>query len=647
MVISLTWIRAAAAVCCSLPAAALPAAAATAPPVNTLYNFASADAPAGEFSALIQASDGNFYGVSALGGYEDNGYVYRVSRTTGQMVHLHDFQFSDGATPRGTLIQGADGDLYGTTEAGGTSRSDYCYGGQYFQKGGCGTVFKVSLKGAFTTLHDFYTAADGYQAGTNTGLVQASDGNFYGVGLVEFPTQTTSVFKMTPAGAVSVFYAFAADGSQGSQTHTGLLQARDGNLYGTTSGECCGTAENGTVFQLSLSGAFQTLYVFQGAPTNGSGDGSSPWGNLIQGLDGALYGTTFGGGTTAGYCVVDGCGTVYRVTTTGEESILYRFTGSALDGENPQNAGLVQLSDGTLYGVTGGNPYGVIGLQYCYVGYVDTAGCGTLFQISTSNKFQQLHNFGSGDGAYGLFPMTSMTRASDQNLYGVALDGGGWGAGTVYRLQRNPATPVVEISGVSPVGGPPGTTVVISGKGFTGTSQVTFPTGSNATPIPFTTVSDGEITIAVPVTGVSGAVGVTAPRGTTFSPVIFYLQPTITNLVPTSGPVGGSVTVQGTHFDDLTAITIGGAPVVRWDYVTGADTAINCEIPVGAVTGPIIVTNPGGSATSGIFTITAAAGPSGVDVAATAAKPKTPGAIAPPPAVGAGSPAREAVIIRH
>jgi hypothetical protein len=89
--------------------------------------------------------------------------------------------------------------------------------------------------------------------------------------------------------------------------------------------------------------------------------------------------------------------------------------------------------------------------------------------------------------------------------------------------------------------------------------------------------------------------------------VIFYLQPTIINLVPMSGPIGGSVTVQGTHFDDLTSITIGGARVTKWDYVTSADTAINCEIPVGAVTGPIIVTNPGGSATSAIFTVTSRA----------------------------------------
>jgi uncharacterized repeat protein (TIGR03803 family) len=314
--------------------------------------------------------------------------------------------------------------------------------------------------------------------------------------------------------------------------------------------------------------------MFKGAPANGSGDGSQPWGNLLQGEDGALYGTTSDGGITTGYCIVAGCGTVYRVTTTGEESILHRFSGSAIDGETPQNAGLVQTPDGVLYGVTGGNPFGIIGLQYCYVGSVKTPGCGTLFQIGTDGKFEQLHNFGSGDGADGLFPMTSMILASDKNLYGVAINGGGWGAGTVYRLQRNPATRVLAISGVAPAGAPPGTPVTISGEGFTGASEVTFPTGA-VTSIPFTVVSDGEIDITVPANGVSGAIGVTAPRGTTFSPVIFYLQPTITNLVPMSGRVGGTVTAQGTHFDDLTSVTIGGAQI----------------------------TNPGGSAMSAPYTI--------------------------------------------
>ncbi len=108
----------------------------------------------------------------------------------------------------------------------------------------------------------------------------------------------------------------------------------------------------------------------------------------------------------------------------------------------------------------------------------------------------------------------------------------------------------------------------------------------------------------MPTNGVSGAIGVTAPHGTTFSPVIFYLEPTISSLVPTRGHIGGSVNILGTHFDDITSITIGGATVTNWDFVTGGDTSIDAEIPEGAVTGPIVITNPGGSAISQVFTIT-------------------------------------------
>ena len=500
------------------------AGVATDPPLNTLYHFTPTDGTAFEYSSLIQASDGNFYGVSAFGGASEYGYVYKVSRSTGQLTHLHDFTYADGATPRGTLVQGADGDLYGTTEAGGANRADWCYGGQFYQKGACGTAFKVTLRGRFTKLHDFYTAADGYQAAANTGMIQASDGNFYGTALVEFPTETTSIFKMTPDGTVTVLYQFAADESQGYLSYTGLVQGADGYLYGTTSSGGGGTSPGGTVFQTSLSGQFRSLYTFRGVPSGGSGDGALPWGKLILGRSGAFYGTTFAGGITLGNCIVGGCGTVYKITPAGEETVLYRFSGSASDGEWPQNAGLAQTPDGSLYGVTGGNPYATIGAPLCYVGKVGTAGCGTLYKIDSVGRFKQLHTLSNGDGAYGLFPMTSMILAHDGNLYGVAMGGGGWGEGTVYRLLRNIQTPVVAINHTSPTEGAPGTSVFINGTGFTGASEVTFPTGA-VTPIEFTVNSDSQITIVVPANGVTGAIGVTAPRGTTYSSTLFYVQP--------------------------------------------------------------------------------------------------------------------------
>lgn len=580
------------------------------PRLNTLYNFTAADYPhIGNFelSQLLQASDGDFYGVSAYGGVHDLGYVYKVSRTSGQLTHLHDFNFADGATPRGPLIQASDGYLYGTTEAGGANFSDYCYAGQFYGKGGCGTLFKISLGGSFTKVYDFYTVADGYQSAPSTGVIQASDGNFYGAAMRPFPSTTTSLFKMTPDGAVSVFHLFATDESEGYLAFAGLLQANDGYLYGTTSsaGAVHGNASGGcgTVFRIALNGSFQLLHTFTGAP-NGTGDGCVPWSNLIQGQDGAFYGTTKYGGYQQGNCIAGGCGIVYKITSSGVETVLHRFTATA-DGEYPQNDGLVQTPDGMLYGATGGNPYaeGYGYVPYCYVGGGTTFSCGTVYKIDTAGNFTQLQVFGDSDGAYGLFPHASLILASDGNLYGNTFAGGGWGYGTVYRLVLNPDTPILAIDSFSPAGGPPGTSVVVSGTGFTGTSEVTFGGGDSTLAAAFVVDSDTEITTGVPSEAQTSAIGVTAPRGTTFSPALFYLQPVIDSIIPTSGRVGSGVTLLGAHFDGITSITFGGVPAQKYSYVTNEDTAINVTVPPGAQTGPIVVTNPGGSAASQTFTV--------------------------------------------
>ncbi len=494
------------------------------PPLNTLANFAPSDSGPFELSALTEGSDGNFYGVSAFGGAGGYGYVYKVIRRNGRVVHLHDFSYADGATPRGKLVQGMDGDFYGTTEAGGANVSDYCYAGQLYQRGGCGVAFKVSPGGSFTKLHDFYTAADSYLADPSTGMIQASDGNFYGIALVDFPRVSTAIFRMTADGTTTPLYQLPSD----VLSYTGLIQSTDGYLYGTTLGDGAAYG-SGMFFRISLAGAFQSLHIFSGS------DGDLPSGTLMQGKDGAFYGTTQYGGITTGHCIYGGCGIVYKMTADGTETILYRFTGSALDGEWPQHSGLVQTSDGSLYGTTGGNPYGDVGATYCYIGKIASAGCGTIYRITADGKFQQLHTLSYGDSALGIWPLASMILASDGNLYGPTIAGGGWGTGTIYRLQLNPLTPVVAITGTSPASGPPGTSVIINGVGFTGTTQVTFPTGA-ATPINFTVISDSQISIVVPPNGVTGAIGVSAPRGTTFSPTLFTV--TTADGMPAAPAVG-------------------------------------------------------------------------------------------------------------
>ncbi|HEV2471393.1 MAG TPA: choice-of-anchor tandem repeat GloVer-containing protein, partial [Chthonomonadales bacterium] len=202
---------------------------------------------------------------------------------------------SDGEGPRASLIQAADGNLYGTTYYGGIGGT-----------GGPGTVFKITPGGAFTTLYSFTGGSDG--ANPNAGLIQAADGNLYGTTSAGGTSKSGTVFKIAAGGALTTLYSFTG-GSDGGVPYAGLIQAVDGSLYGTTSAG--GTINSGTVFKIATGGALTTLYSFTGGP-----DGGVPYAGLIQAADGSLYGTTSGGGT-------GGAGTVFKITTGGTLTTLY------------------------------------------------------------------------------------------------------------------------------------------------------------------------------------------------------------------------------------------------------------------------------------------------------------------------------------
>ena len=246
----------------------------------------------------------------------------------------------DGSNPNAGLVQASDGNLYGTTYNGGTI--------------GVGTVFRITTNGAYTSLYSFSGNVYGGTDGGNPyygSLVQASDGNLYGTTEEGGTNGDGTVFQITTNGAEAVLYSFTG-GNDGRYAFGGLVQASDGNLYGTTGNG--GTNGYGTVFRMTINGALTSLYSF-----TGGNDGGNPLAGLVQASDGNLYGTTFYGGNTNlnGY----GYGTVFRITTNGVETVLYSFTGEG-DGGNPV-AGLVQASDGKLYGTTeygGTNGYGTI-----------------------------------------------------------------------------------------------------------------------------------------------------------------------------------------------------------------------------------------------------------------------------------------------
>jgi len=254
-------------------------------------------------------------------------------------------------------VQASNGNFYGTTSLGGAHT--------------LGTVFKITPKGALTTLYSFCAkrnCADGtYPLAP---LIQATDGNlygttFYGGGGGSYGT----VFRITPAGKLKTLHAFAGYPTEGYYPYSGLVQASDGNLYGTTQNG--GGNYDGTVFRITTAGALTTLYSFCDLGTGyPCPDGLNPSVALIQATDGNLYGTTVYGGSGAQYFM--GLGTIFDITTGGTETALYDFctqTGCP-DGDVPWSS-LLQATSGMFYGMTAGG-----GSGGC------NGGCGTVFSLS-------------------------------------------------------------------------------------------------------------------------------------------------------------------------------------------------------------------------------------------------------------------------
>ena len=290
------------------------------------FNFTDGYGPIG----LILARDGDFYGTTIEGGANGIGTFYRISPNGGLTV-LYNLKPADGADDYGSLIQGTDGSFYGiTTNGGGTN--------------GYGTVFKITVgkRITFTTLHTFGLTDGAYPFGS---LVEGTDGNFYGTtsegGADGYCDDGVSVgcgtiFKITPAGALTTLHEFRID--DGAYPYSGLIQASDGNFYGTTAN---GGAyrDYGTVFKMTPGGELTTLYSF--GPTGGN----YPRGPLIEGSDGNFYGTTAG---VFGACG-DSCGSVFKITSQGVLTPLHLF--DYTDGAYSL-AGLVQATNGTFYGTT-------------------------------------------------------------------------------------------------------------------------------------------------------------------------------------------------------------------------------------------------------------------------------------------------------
>jgi uncharacterized repeat protein (TIGR03803 family) len=447
------------------------------------------------------------------------------------------FNGADGENPYFmSLVQGLDGNFYGTTAGGGVNNNELCTFSVSLK---CGTVFKITPTGALSTLYSFCSrtnCTDG--AIPYAGLVLVTDGNLYGTTIGGGTGTYTdgTVFRITSGGTLTTLYSFCRESGcpDGRAPYASLVQGSNGSFYGTT--VTGGEHDRGTVFAITPAGKLTTLHSFKQA------EGYSSFGRLIQASDGDFYGTArIGGDLSCGGPFGYGCGTVFKITPAGTLTVLHSFDGT--DGANP-NAGLVQATDGNFYGVTPGGganndgtifkitPSGTLTTLHSF-DYTDGAGPsqlvqatdgnfygmtgggganndGTVFKMTPSGTLTTLHSFDLPDG---IRPYGGLVQATNGSFYGATFLGGTYGDGTVFSLSVG-LGPFVE---TLPTSGKVDTAVIILGNNLTGSTSVTF----NGTAATFEVVSSTEIKTTVPSGATTGKVQVKTPHGTLTSNVNF------------------------------------------------------------------------------------------------------------------------------
>jgi uncharacterized repeat protein (TIGR03803 family) len=428
---------------------------------TVLYSFPGGSGGCHPYGGVVLDSEGNLYAVTVYGGNPNGCYgmgcgVLCKIAPTGQATALHSFTGgTDGGEPYGTPILDSKGNLYGTTEFGG-NLSD-CYGS------GCGVVYELEASGAWKTLYSFTGGSDGGEP--LGGVILDKSGNIYGATTFGGPNFAGAVFKLDPAGSERTLYTFTG-GTDGANPHPGVTADGAGNLYGTT--ENGGASNAGVVFKVNASGE-TVLHSF-----TGGSDGGYPYAGVILDAAGNLCGTTTYGGSSqtsgTGFSGYSGYGAVYKLEISSQqETTLYAFPGGA-DGIVPY-AGLTADGEGNLYGATeeggaantgtvykldstghetvlysftggedGGYPYGGVILDpdgNLYGTTLDggAASFGVVYKVDPSGQETVLHSFTGG--ADGNSPMAGVIRDSEGNLYGTTTNGGTGYGGVIYKLDAN------------------------------------------------------------------------------------------------------------------------------------------------------------------------------------------------------------------
>jgi|SRR5215472_5549427 len=437
--------------------------------LTTVYSFSGADGY-DPLAPLVQGVDGNFYGTTAFGGGMGSGTAFKVS-PAGVLTTLHSFCspdtgcYTDGSYPYGGLVQAANGNFYGTAYEGGAYSS--------------GSVYQVDPSGDFKLIYSFCAPLNCYEGlYPNAGLAIGIDGDLYGA--TSFGSDGT-LFKIGSRGKLTILVAFT--GANGSTPQAGMTLGTNGMFYGTT--EYGGQYYyGGTVYKMNPSGILTTLYSFGSHPN----DGSLPLSKVMQASNGNLYGMTYQGGT-------HDCGTVFQLTPIGVSTILHSFT--CTDGRYP-NAPLIQATDGNLYGTASEG------------GSNDN---GTLFEITKAGQFILIHAFNGSDG----MGPAGLVQGTDGAIYGSTGAGGSGKYGTIFKLDLGLGPFVTFVQPFGKVG----ETGSVIGQALTGTTSVAM----NGVPAVFTVVSDTQLQVTVPAGATTGFVTVKTPAGILTSNVPFHVIP--------------------------------------------------------------------------------------------------------------------------
>jgi len=451
---------------------------------KTLVSFDGTDG-GNPYSQLVQGVDGQLYGTTAVGGANGGGNFFKLLPDGSPQI-LYSFcaqpNCADGYGAQ--LVLGPDGNFYGANGGGGNTA-------------GGGTVFRISPAGELKTLYQFCSLPDCADGTNPLGLTLGIDGNFYGAtggGGTNPECACGTIFKLTTTGEVTTVYNLGI--GQGAPVQFApVIQATDGNLYGVTQGPPWGS-----VYKVTLAGVYTTLYNF--CSQSNCSDGKLPQAPLIQASDGALYGTTLQGGNVVGD---DSFGIVFKITLDGAFTVLHKFCSqpNCADGDNP-DSGLIQGSDGSFYGTT-----------------PRVQGRGTIFRLTPSGKLTTLYSF--DETVYDVFENPPLMQRTDGTFYGPEVYGGTANAqcaagtcGGLFSLSVG-LGPFVQ---TLPISGKVGDTVQILGNELTNAESVSF----NGVPASFQAESETLISATVPAGATSGFVTVKGANSSLKSTARFQVR---------------------------------------------------------------------------------------------------------------------------